>query len=57
MALLVSYARLVKLSHTVFALPFALLSAVLAGSGHLASGQFLAQLALVLLCMVSARSP
>ena len=56
MPLLVSYARLVKLSHTVFALPFALLSAVLAGSGHLASGQFLAQLALVLTCMVSARS-
>ena len=55
-----SYARLVKFSHTVFALPFALLAAFLAGASHGAwypgAGAFWGKLALVLACMVSARS-
>ena len=54
------YLRLVKFSHTAFALPFALLAAFLAGAGREAgfvrTGRFWAELALVLACMVSARS-
>jgi 4-hydroxybenzoate polyprenyltransferase len=50
----------VKFSHTVFALPFALLAAFLAGAsrggGYLAGGAFWGQLALVVVCMVAGRS-
>jgi len=56
----ISYARLVKFSHTVFAMPFALLSAFLAGAsrgGDFAStARFWTELALVVVCMVSVRS-
>lgn len=45
-------ARDIKLSHTVFALPFALFSAVLAAHGVPKLGQ----LALILACMVTART-
>lgn len=55
-----TYARLVRLSHTVFALPFALLSAFLAGASYDAAFartlRFWVQVALVGACMVSARS-
>lgn len=58
--MLSTYASLVKFSHTVFALPFALLGAFLAGSSRqsdfASTGRFWAELALVLLCMVAARS-
>jgi len=46
------FARDIKLSHTVFALPFALLSAFIAAGGFPRAGQF----ALILACMVSART-
>src|SRR5438128_701304 len=42
----------IKLSHTLFALPFALLSAFLAADGFPKIGQLL----LILLCMVTART-
>jgi 4-hydroxybenzoate polyprenyltransferase len=48
-----AYARMVALSHTVFALPFALAAAVLAARDVPVSA---AQLALLLVCMVAARS-
>ena len=58
--MLSTYASLVKFSHTVFALPFAVLAAFLAGAsrqGDFAStGRFWGELALVLGCMVAARS-
>lgn len=47
-----SLARDIKLSHTVFAMPFALLSTFLAAGGWPRAGQ----LALILLCMVTART-
>ena len=56
------YARFVTLSHSVFALPFALLGAFLAKAGGAArvsspsSGQFVVELALVIVAMVAARS-
>jgi 4-hydroxybenzoate polyprenyltransferase len=55
-----AYGRLVRFSHTLFAMPFALLSAVLAGRGAYGPGllsrqQFWAQLGLIILCMVAAR--
>lgn len=60
MSTIAPYARLVKFSHTVFALPFALLAAFLAGAsrgqGYLAGGAFRGQLALVAVCMVAGRS-
>src|SRR5690349_9538419 len=46
------FARDIKISHTVFALPFALLSAFLAADGWPASGKLL----LILVCMVTART-
>jgi 4-hydroxybenzoate polyprenyltransferase len=46
------FARDIKLSHTVFAMPFALLSAFLAARGWPHAGQ----LALIVLCMVTART-
>jgi 4-hydroxybenzoate polyprenyltransferase len=49
---LVAFARDIKLSHTVFALPFALLSTFLAANGWPLAGQLL----LILLCMVTART-
>jgi len=48
---------MVKLSHSVFALPFALIAAFLAGRNIDGRGwPFLGQLALIVVCMVSARS-
>lgn len=51
------WADMVKLSHSVFALPFALIAAFLAGR-HLPgqSTPFAGQLGLIVMCMVSARS-
>src|SRR2546423_527323 len=46
------FARDIKISHTVFALPFAVLSAFVAAGGWPRAGQ----LALILLCMVTART-
>jgi 4-hydroxybenzoate polyprenyltransferase len=46
------FARDIKISHTIFALPFALLSTVLAAHGRPRPGQ----LGLILLCMVTART-
>jgi 4-hydroxybenzoate polyprenyltransferase len=46
------FARDIKISHTVFALPFALFSTFLAAGGWPKIGQF----ALILLCMVTART-
>jgi 4-hydroxybenzoate polyprenyltransferase len=46
------FARDIKISHTIFALPFALLSAFIASNGWPAPGK----LGLILVCMVSARS-
>jgi 4-hydroxybenzoate polyprenyltransferase len=51
-AKLKSLARDIKLSHTLFALPFALLSAFLAANGYPGTGKLL----LILLCMVTART-
>ena len=47
-----AFARDIKISHTVFALPFALLSTFIAAGGWPPLGK----LALILLCMVTARS-
>jgi 4-hydroxybenzoate polyprenyltransferase len=46
------FARDIKLSHTIFALPWALLATFLAADGFPRSGQLL----LILLCMVTART-
>src|SRR5688572_623276 len=46
------FARDIKISHTVFALPFALLSTFLAAGGWPGSGKLL----LIVLCMVTART-
>ena len=46
------FCRDIKISHTVFALPFALLSAFLAAGGVPAAGK----IGLIVLCMVTARS-
>src|SRR2546429_3537772 len=46
------FARDIKLSHTLFALPFALLSAFIAANGWPGTGKLL----LILLCMVTART-
>lgn len=46
----------IKLAHSVFALPFALLAAFLARPAGQSSGRFAAQIALVVLCMVAART-
>jgi len=60
MTRLAKYARLVKFSHTVFALPFALLATFLAGASHevgyVHTAPFWGKLGLVLVCMASARS-
>jgi 4-hydroxybenzoate polyprenyltransferase len=47
-----AFARDIKISHTVFALPFALLSTFLAAGGMPAAGKLL----LILVCMVTART-
>ena len=49
----ISYARMIKLSHTIFALPFALASLVLASRDHAIS---LAQLGWIIVAMFGARS-
>jgi 4-hydroxybenzoate polyprenyltransferase len=49
---LVLFARDIKLSHTIFAMPFALLSTFLAANGWPKWGQ----LGLILICMVAART-
>lgn len=46
----------IKLAHSVFALPFAVLGAFLARAADAPWGRFAAQLALVVLCMVCART-
>jgi 4-hydroxybenzoate polyprenyltransferase len=51
-AKLALFARDIKISHTVFAMPFALLSTFLAAGGWPRAGQ----LALILICMVTART-
>jgi 4-hydroxybenzoate polyprenyltransferase len=57
---LLTYGRLVKFSHTAFAMPFALLAAFLAGAKRrgdfIHCGWFWLDLALVVLAMVAARS-
>ena len=50
---LVTYSRMIKLSHSIFALPFALAAAVLAAS--LVTPTWW-QLVLIVLCMITARS-
>ncbi len=49
----VTFGRMVKFSHTVFALPFALAAAAIAARGH---GVTTAQIAAILLAMVGART-
>ena len=49
-------ARDIKLAHSVFAMPFAVLGAFLARSADDPAGQFIGQLALVVVCMVAART-
>src|SRR3989442_13802783 len=49
---LITLAKDIKLSHTLFALPFALLSAFLAANGWPGTGKLL----LILLCMITART-
>lgn len=46
----------IKLAHSVFAMPFALLAAFLARPAQQSAGRFAAQVVLVVLCMVAARS-
>jgi 4-hydroxybenzoate polyprenyltransferase len=46
------FARDIKISHTIFAMPFALLSTFIAASGRPQLGQ----LALIILCMITART-
>ncbi|MFK7927198.1 MAG: UbiA-like polyprenyltransferase [Myxococcota bacterium] len=48
-----TYSKMIKLSHTIFALPFALAAAVLASSVQTPT---IWQLVLIVLCMVTARS-
>lgn len=51
------WAEMIKFSHSIFALPFALVAAFLAGRNIDGRGwPYLGQLGLVLVCMVSARS-
>ncbi len=50
---LVVYSRMIKLSHSIFALPFALAAAVIAAGQVEVSA---AQIGLILICMVAARS-
>lgn len=49
-------ARDIKLAHSVFAMPFAVLGAVLAGWGRLDKRSFVIAMALVVACMVLART-
>lgn len=50
---IVTYSRMIKLSHSIFALPFALAAAVLAASVQVPTA---AQILLIIGCMVAARS-
>ena len=50
---IITFGRMVKFSHTVFALPFALAAATLAAHGH---GVTVAQIAAIVLAMVGART-
>ena len=50
---LITFGRMVKFSHTVFALPFALATVAIAARGH---GVGVAQIAAILLAMVGART-
>jgi 4-hydroxybenzoate polyprenyltransferase len=49
-------ARDIKLAHSIFALPFAILGAFLARAGESSWGRFTGQLALIVVCMVCART-
>ncbi len=51
-ARLATFARDIKISHTIFAMPWAILAAFLAADGLPASGS----LALILICMIAART-
>jgi len=53
LSVVATFGRMVKFSHTVFALPFALASAALAARGH---GITLAQVAAILVAMAGART-
>lgn len=55
-ARLVVMARDIKLAHSVFALPFAIFAACLASDTPRAYSRFAGQLALVIVCMVAART-
>ena len=50
---LVDYSRMIKLSHSIFAMPFALAAAVLAAAEH---GYEWTQFVWIIVCMVAARS-
>lgn len=51
------WAEMIKLSHSIFALPFALMAAFLAGRNIQGRGwPYIGQLGLILVCMLSARS-
>ncbi|RMH14075.1 MAG: 4-hydroxybenzoate octaprenyltransferase [Planctomycetota bacterium] len=54
--LLADVARDIKLAHSVFAMPFAILGAFLARDADLSWGVFAAQLMLVVACMIAART-
>lgn len=56
MPLLAGVAKDIKLSHSIFALPFAVFGAFLARAPDTAWTTFAAQLALVVVCMVAART-
>lgn len=51
-----TWGEMVKFSHSIFALPFALIATFLAGRHNLGGLPTLAQFALIIVCMVSARS-
>ena len=53
MSALVTYGRMIKVSHTIFSMPFALAAAVLAGREHSVT---LTQIVLIVLCVLTARS-
>ena len=56
MATFKNYLSLIKFSHTIFAMPWALLSAVLAGRTFPRTPLTVGKLLLILICMVAART-
>ncbi|HEY3244468.1 MAG TPA: 4-hydroxybenzoate octaprenyltransferase, partial [Phycisphaerae bacterium] len=53
---LLTWAEMIKLSHSVFALPFAVMAAFLASRHRTPPAPPIGQLGLILICMVAARS-